>query len=126
MNRLFYRYQVFGYKGAAAQMMDALIKEKPDLRDGYYSLPKLRDAIEKDKWLYSVISGSYDKDGVILATHIYDMGYVTLGDDEHPGIRPIKWYEPLFFVRLKEKLHKIYWWPCKSGPTLFDYTNNGR
>ena len=33
MNRLFYRYQVFGYKGAAAQMMDALVKEKPDLQD---------------------------------------------------------------------------------------------
>ena len=27
MNRLFYRYQVFGYKGAAAQMMDALVKK---------------------------------------------------------------------------------------------------
>ena len=57
-------------------MMDALVKEKPDLQDGYYSLPKLRDTIKKDKWLYSVISGSHDKDGVILATHIYDMGYV--------------------------------------------------
>ena len=123
MNKPLYRYQVFGYKGAAAQIMDALIKEKPDLRDGYYSIPKFRNAIEKDEWLGSIISFVHDEYGVILATHIYDMGYVTLGDDEHPGIRPIRWYEPLFFVRLKEKLRKIYWWPCKSGSMLFDYTN---
>ena len=32
------------------------------------------------------------------------------GDDEHPGIRPIKWYEPLFLVRLMGKFRKIYWW----------------
>ena len=55
MKKLLYRYQVFGTKGFAEKMMDVLIKEKPDLKDGYYSISELRYVVEKDKWLRHAI-----------------------------------------------------------------------
>lgn len=118
MKKLLYRYQVFGTKGFAEKMMDVLIKEKPDLKDGYYSISGLRYVVEKDKWLRHAISISHDKDGIIFAMHLYENGYITLGDDGHPGIRPIRWYEPLFLVRLMEKIREIYWWPSETDSPL--------
>ena len=59
--------------------------------------------------LYSHFKELLHKDGIIFAIHLYENGYITLGDDEHPGIRPIRWYEPLFLVRLMEKIREIYY-----------------
>ena len=94
MRKPLYRYQLSGYKVLEERIMDSLIKEEPDLKDGYYSVP-------------------YNKAGVFFSIALYDKGYIIFGDDEHPGIRPIKWYEPLFLVRLMGKFRKIYWWPPK-------------
>ena len=94
MRKLLYRYQVFGTKGLEEKMMDALIKEKPDFKDGYYSVSKLRYAVEKDERLCHDISVPHNKAGVFFSIALYDKGYIIFGDGEHPGIRPIKWYEP--------------------------------
>lgn len=113
MRKPLYRYQVSGDKGLEERIMDALIKEEPDLKDGYYSVSKLRYAVEKNEQLCHDISVPHNKAGVFFSIALYDKGYIIFGDDEHPGIRPIKWYEPLFLVRLMGKFRKIYWWPPK-------------
>ena len=92
MRKPLYRYQVSGDKGLEERIMDAL---------------------EKDEQLCHDISVPHNKAGVFFSIALYDKGYIIFGDDEHPGIRPIKWYEPLFLVRLMGKFRKIYWWPPK-------------
>ena len=90
MRKPLYRYQVSGDKGLEERIMDALIKEEPDLKDGYYSVSKLRYAVEKNEQLCHDISVPHNKAGVFFSIALYDKGYIIFGDDEHPGIRPIK------------------------------------
>lgn len=49
MKKPLYRYQVSDDKGLEKRIMDVLIKEEPDLKDGYYSVSKLKYAVQKDE-----------------------------------------------------------------------------
>lgn len=66
MRKLLYRYQVSGDKGLEERIMDALIKQKPDLKDGYYSVSKLKYAVEKDELLCHDISVPHNKAGIFF------------------------------------------------------------